>query len=225
MTQRLFTYPSQLYRDFMEIEPSSYHQIIRFVESHEDEMEYIHDEERFELLESYVTALFEVGAYRKHLQQVDRVIEEVIGQNIRFFKGEDIFQKMLFRKAASHYQLLEYSRAEFVLKELLRINPAYADAAQFLKKCRRSKRPRLLRQSKAVSVLLFMLAAVVIAVEVLIVRNFYPEYTQLIETTRLSLMGAGLLVLFGGDLIHRLLIEADVNEFIQEARRRKNWID
>ncbi len=225
MTQHTATYPSQLYREFMEIEPGSYHQIIRFVEGHESELEYIYEEERFELLESYVSALFEVGAYRKHLHQIDRVIEEIMEHNIRFYKGEDVFQKMLFRKAASHFQLLEYEQAEFVLMELLRINPAYADAAQFLKKCRRVQRPRLLRQSKALSVLLFMLAALVIAVEVLVVRNFYPGYAGLVETTRLSLMGSGLIVLFGGDLIHRLLIEADVSDFLQEARRRKNWID
>jgi len=225
MTQRTALYPSQLYRDFMEIDPGSYHQISRFVESHEEDLEYVDDEERFELLEGYVTALFEVGAYRKHLRQIDRVIEEIMQHNIRFFRGEDIFQKMLFRKAASHFQLMEYKEAEFVLMELLRINPAYADAAQFLKKCRRSQRPRLLRQSKALSVLLFLLAALVIAAEVLVVRNFYPEQVDWVEATRLALMGGGLLVLFGGDLIHRMLIEADVNEFLEQTRRRKNWID
>ena len=215
------TYHSRIYRDFKEIEAVNYRHIIRFYEEREHSIQQLDFEESFELLVTYVNALFEVGAYQKHLLMVDVVIETVIDQSIGLFRGEDIFHKMLFRKAASLYNRMEYKQAEYILEELIRIAPGETDAALFLKKCLRKQEPPFLNLAKACSILFFMLAAFIISLEVLFVRPFYKMYVDLVEATRIIIFLVGWLVLLGGIILHRLRVERKVDQFVTVARIKK----
>jgi tetratricopeptide (TPR) repeat protein len=215
------TYHSKIYRDFKAIEATAYRNMIHFYEKQESEIRALDFDENFELLTCYVNALFEVGYYRKHLLIVDVVIETAISNNIDFYKGEDIFLKMLFRKAASLYNLLEYEKSEYILREIIRINPWDKDAIQFLKKCKRRQQPRYLQYARATSIFLFLTAAVIIALEVLFVRTFYRQLVLEIEQARFVIFGIGGVLLIGADLFHRLRTERQVNAFVQETRLRK----
>ena len=42
---------------------------------------------------------------------------------------------MLFRKAASLYNIMEYGKAEYILRELIKIDPYCEDFILFLRKC------------------------------------------------------------------------------------------
>lgn len=218
------TYQSKLFRDFKAIEATAYRQIIHFYEKQESHIHNLEFEEHFELQTAYVNALFEVGAYHRHLLLVDVVIEMAITNNIEFYKGEDIFLKMLFRKAASFYNMLELDKAEYILREIIRINPWDKDAITFLKKCLRRQQPKYLQASRAISILLFLMAALVIAAEVLVVRPFYPIYTSAIEQSRFGLFGLGVIILIGADLIHRGYVENRVNYFMNSTRRQKEEV-
>lgn len=218
------TYRSKTYREFKVIEAAAYRQIIHFYEKEAATIEGLEFEEHFEMTTAYVNALFEVGAYHKHLALVDSIIEAAITNNISFYKGEDIFLKMLFRKAASLYNLFEYDQSEYILREIVRINPWENDAVQFLKKCLRSRQPRYVQYARASSIFLFLTAALVIALEVLFIRSFYPEQSAAAEQTRLVLFGLGGLILVGGDLFHRLRVEQHVNDFVYRIRRQKDGL-
>jgi tetratricopeptide (TPR) repeat protein len=218
------TYQSKLFRDFKAIEATAYRQIIHFYEKQESYILQLDFEEHFELQTAYVNALFEVGAYHRHLLLVDVVIEMAITNNIEFYKGEDIFLKMLFRKAASLYNMLEYDKAEYILREIIKINPWDKDAAIFLKKCLRRQQPKFLQASRAISIVLFLVAAVVIAAEVLVVRPFYPFYADAVEQSRFGLFGLGLTILIGADLLHRAHVENRINHFVNMTRRQKDGI-
>jgi len=218
------TYQSKIYRDFKAIEVTAYRQIIHFYEKQEGVIKQLEFEEHFELLTAYVNALFEVGAYHKHLLLVDLIIEMAIAHNIEFYRGEDIFLKMLFRKAASLYNMLEYDKAEYILREIIRINPWDKDAVLFLKKCLRRQQPKFIQASRAISILLFLLAAVVIAGEVLLVRPFYPRYTVAVEQLRFGLFGLGMVLLVSADLIHRASVEYRVNNFVNQIRQQKDSV-
>lgn len=215
------TYHSRTYRDFKEIEPVDYRRIIRFYEEREDAIQQLDFEESFELLAAYVNALFEVGAYQKHLLMVDFAIEMAIRYNIGMYHGEDIFHKLLFRKAASLYNRMEYEQAEYILRELVRIDPAGRDAAQFLKKCLRRREPSFLKTAKAGSILLFMLSAFIISLEVLFVRPFYKLYAEPVEITRTAIFLAGWVALLGSIALHRYRVERKVEKFVAGALRKK----
>jgi tetratricopeptide (TPR) repeat protein len=216
------TYYPKVYRDFKEIEVTNYRRIIHFYEKHEDEIMQLDLGEYFELVEAYTNALFEVGYHQKHLLMIDTALELVIEYNIRHAQGEDIFQKCLFRKASSLYNLREYSQSKYILKELIRIEPYHEDAIMFLKKCARKDEPDILNHAKAVSIFLLLLTALIISVEVLFVRPFYDIYTNLIETSRITTFLIACLILVLGTIWHYLKVENQINEFVIAIRKKKS---
>ncbi len=215
------TYHSRVYRDFKDIESNAHRQIIRFFEQHEKRINGLEFEEYFELLIAYVNALFEIGSYQKHLQVVDMVIENSIEMNIQTFEGEDVYYIMLFKKAASHFNLYQHNEAEHILKELIKINPQDKEVINFLKRSRRRRGSRLLSWARASSILLFLLTAVIICFEVLLVRPFYEMYAPKVETSRIITFLLGLLILILGDFLHRVIIEIKVNQYSERVSRNK----
>ncbi len=215
------TYHSKLFSDFLEIESNDFHEIIRFYEEQELQISKLEFNEFFELLVAYVNALFETGAYQKHLQRVDTVIENSILRNIKYFKGEDIYRRMLFKKAASFYNLQEYEKADYILRELIKIDPFEKDPITFLKKCLRKNKSMLLRTTNAVSIFLLLITAVIIAIEVLAVRPFYPDYANLMEYSRTGLFISACLILIGGNIFHRVRIEKEVRTFVDFLKQQK----
>ena len=216
------TYYSKIYREFQAIDALAFNHIIRFFEEKETQIERLHFEEYFEMLATYVDALFETGNYQKHLVVVDLVIEASVGHNIKVYKGEDIFSKMLFRKAASLFQINKVDEADYILRELLKMDPDNADATMFLKKCLRRRKAEFMQSVRAVSIFLFLLAALVIAVEVLFVRPFYERFVNLVETSRVSIFLLGIIALLGGAFIQRFQVEREVRKFIQSVHQTKN---
>jgi hypothetical protein len=215
------TYRSKVYRDFKEIERSAYRRIIRYFEDHEEEIKKLDFEEFFEVLVAYVNSLFEVGKYQKHLLMVDLVIEESIRQNIEIFHGEDIFKKMLFRKAASLYNIREFNRADYILREIVKIDPANEDAVLFLKKCLCSRMPPYVQQTRAAGIFLILLTAFLYFLEELFIRPFFEMHAGLVETAQFSAFALGCLALLGGDLFHRWSVEREVDEFVKKAWKAK----
>ena len=214
------TYLTKVYREFKAIDPTAYRQLIRYYEKRSEIIGQLEFEEFFEVLVIYVEALFEVGAYHKHIVAVDTVIEYSITYNIHFHKGKDIYYDMLFKKAASHFNLVQYEKAEHILKELIKINPNEEDVIVFLKKCLRRKNGRLVRIAKASSILLFLITAMVISIEVLLVRPFYRAYAPNIESFRTSLFIIGILILILGDLIHRVQVEVNVKKYVSSCTEK-----
>ena len=215
------TYHSKIYRDFRGIGDSEYRAVIRFYEEKETDIKHLEFEEYFELLVAYTNALFEIGSYQKHLLMVDHVIESSIQQNIKTYKGEDIFYNMLFKKAASLFNNLDYNKADYILRELIKINPEDNYTAMFLKKCLRKKHPAFVRNSRAAGIFLFLLTALIICIEVLFVRPFYGMHANLIETSRLTIFFMGFAMLIGGEFYHRWLVEKEVNAYMAEIRNQK----
>lgn len=215
------TYHSKIYKEFKAIEGQEHLSVVRFYEAYEKDIPHLAFSEYFELLVAYVDALFEVGAYHSHLKMVDIALETSILQNIKFYNGKDIFAELLFKKAASCYNLMEYKNAEHVLRELIKINPYQELADRFLKKCLRQQKPKYLRNAQASTILIFLLTALTIAVEIIFVRSFYPQYALLIESVRTSMFFLAIVILLGSDLFNRFQVNYQVNSFVEYCKKRK----
>jgi len=214
-------YRSKIYRDFRAIEPAEWRAVVRFYERNEKEIRELDFDEFFEMMAAYTNALFEIGAYEKHLLMADAVIEASVMNNIKFFNGEDIFHKTLFKKAAACFHTWQLEKADYILRELLRMDPRDEYSALFLKKCLRKMRPTLVRYSRAAGMLCFLLSAVIICFEMLIVRSFYPVYTDIFEASRNAVFFTGLAAMGGGDLLHRWRTNREVDRFVRMLRRRR----
>ena len=221
MRQARTSYYSKIYKEFRSIEAMEWRTIVRFYEEYEDEIKGLEFEEFFELLLAYTNALFEIGAYEKHLQMADVVLETSISNNIKFFYGEDVFQNTLFKKAASCYHIFELEKSDYILREILRIDPYDEDAALFLKKCLRKMSPAIVRRSRAAFIFLVILSVLTVCVEMVFIKNLYPMYSDSFEYARNGSLLLGFVILALGSLYHRFRTNQEVNNFVRQLRKRK----
>ncbi|MBK6947183.1 MAG: hypothetical protein IPH16_03045 [Haliscomenobacter sp.] len=214
-------YHSRIYRDFKGLAGKDYRSQIRYYEKWEAEILQLEFEEYLDLVIDYTNALFETGAYRKHLLMADVVIELAILQNIRTYHEEDLYRKFLFRKAASLYNLMDYRAAEHILRELIKMDPKEEDCLRFFEKCRRKHYPDLLNQFRAASIFFLLLAAFGVALEVLMVRPFYGMYVSLMASSRNTLFVLGVLAMVAGHGYIRFLAASDKNALLDRIRQAK----
>lgn len=214
-------YASQVYLNFKEIGEREFQTIVRFFEAHEEDIHKLTYKEYFELLMVYTDSLFEVGAYSNYIDTCDLAIESTIYFNVKMFRGENIYQKLLFRKAASHYHLMQYDEAEHVLRELVKINPDHKLAIRFLKKCKVSRFPKIVQRTRAISVALFFLSAIIIGVELIYVGALFPELLGPIRFSRNIVFGLGMFTLLGGEIWIRHKVETKVDELANAVKSTK----
>ena len=215
------TYYSKIYRGFKEIESHEYLSLVRYYEAYENEIKQLGFTEFFELLVTYTEALFEVGAYRNHCSMVDIAIEISIVNNIKFYNKKDIYYELLFKKAASCYNLLKYNEAEHILRELIKIDPQNDLSIRFLNKCLHQKKPKFVRSAQAISIILFLLAALLISIELIVVRPLFEASTHIVELTRNSLFLTGVLILAGSEAAYRFKVNKHVDDFVAKARKQQ----
>ena len=186
---------SQLFRNFAAIEPEDYQRMIRTYEELENQVGRLDPDEYFELTVRYVDALFETGAYRRHLLMVDLVIIASVERNIKFFKGQDVFARMLFRKAASAYRTQDFQQAQHIAQELTRIYPNVPIYRRLLQSIFFAQERRLLQFGRASFIFCILAMAVVIVVDMLLVQPFYPAEHSAMVWLRNDLFIIGLLAL------------------------------
>lgn len=188
---------SRLFRSFAAIDPEDYQRLIRTYEELEEELGRLDAEEHFELTVRYVDALFATGAYRRHLLMVDLVIHASIERNIKEFAGEDVFARMLFRKAASAYRTHDFGQAQHIAEELIRIYPANSLYRRLLQSILFKQQQRLLQFGRATFIFCILALALVIVVDLLLVQPFYPAEHAAMVWLRDDLFILGTLALVG----------------------------
>lgn len=203
------SYQSELYREFIGLDPESYRECVRFFEAREQEVRQLTLEEFFMVLAAYTDALFETGQYSKFLIRADELIALSMEQNLNDFQGRDVFIYTLYQKAYAYYYRMEFRSCQHVLTELIRIDPSDPRPQKLLRRCLLSQRPGYVQTARAVAILLFFLSAGVTAVELLFFRSFYPQWVAFTEMLRVGLFAAALLLL--------VLVSA----FFQEQVRRR----
>ncbi len=196
-----------VYLEFQDIDDRDYQDKIRYYERNKKAIKSLPYEVKLEMTLQYVVSLFEVGDYYRYLKYVDTLLARVIEENLFSLDGDDIYQELLFRKAASLHNILDYYSAEHVLAELCKIDPTNSLYKRtFLK----NNMDRLRSQGQKVRagiISMLLVSGIVIGIELLVIRPFYPEQIQVIEWSRNGLFGGAIL----GIMIQEFLI------------RRRSW--
>lgn len=205
---------SSVYLNFKEIDAQEFRTIVHFYQEYEADIQLLTVEEYFDMSAAYVLALFEVGSYTSYLVSCDEVIESVIYFNINEFEGENIYHKLLFRKAAALYHLMEYEQSEKILRELIRMNPRNEEVVSLLEKCIRAQPPKMVRKARIVSVLFFVVTACVIATEIFIINKLFPELSRETEYLRNSIFVVGWTILASSGLYLRYMARRSVKKII-----------
>lgn len=190
---------SQLYRQLRDLDPHDYQRVIRRYEEKEDELGRLDALEYFELTVYYVDALYQTGAFRQHQLMVDLVIEASIRECFEVVDGfsADIFQFMLFRKAAAAYRLRDFSTAIHVGRELIRIDAGRILYVRFLRAALFKQQVDVLQFGRASFIFCILLTALFITINLLVITNFYPWLETSFQWAIGLTFTSGLLLLTG----------------------------
>ena len=152
----------------------------------------------------------------------DIVIEIAFAENITAIGEQEILKHTLFQKSVSYYHLLDYKKAIHVLTELIKIDPNYQDASDFMARCLRKSRSKFVRNTRAVAIFTFLATALIISIEVLFIRNFLLDWVSFVELTRNITFGLGFFILIGGELGHWLRARREVSKLVNSVKKVKN---
>lgn len=188
--------------EFIEIDHDSHHEKVRFFEDNRGEIIDLEFDFRIYVWCDYALSVFEIGRYQEFIKLSDELIPIIISENIFKLRDIDIYKSMLFRKGASLYNIQKYEEAEYVFSELCKIEKESTHNRAWKQTMQRILKNRM-RFVQAISVLLFIFTAVIIAMELLIIRNFYPTLTQSFELFRIGTFIAGIGSLVGLELYIR----------------------
>ena len=191
------SFRSSAYYHYFSIEKTSFRERVRYYESHLKEINSLPLEEYVELKSDYVFALFELGKYHKFLIHVDEMVETVIMENIYLVDGRNVYEDLLFNKAACKYNLKQYDQAIYICKELIKINPSHKLAQRLYRKSLKEKGINWYEINKAIAIVFLLSAISVVMVELLVVDPFYETYSHHVKFFRKALLTASVgLLLF-----------------------------
>ena len=218
------TYHSQIFRNFKALDILEYRKIVHFYERYEKSILQLDFTEYFEMVVAYTSALFMIEAHRKHLMMADVVIETSIAHNITHINKEEIFLSTLREKANSHFCLQEFSQAEHTLRELIKMETNDPLSIQMLQRVYRDNRPVYIRYARAFAVVTFLISALGVAVEVLFVRHFFPEWATVVEGFRNAIFSLGVCALIVPELYHRWHVNNRVKQYVESIKSRKSTL-
>ena len=224
MLQKESRRQSKVFRNFRTLDTHNYHSIVYFYERHKKDMFDLSFDEAFTMLLHYCNALFEIGRYERQIQIADEIIQRSILNNIQFYEGEDIYIKTLFQKSKSHFHLEDYSTAEHILKELIKMSPFQMTFSKWLKKCIAEKQSRWVDYLEVSGVLLFIFSVISLLLNVLIIKHFYNEYTLYIYQFCIITLGLSGSFYFLGIVFHRFQVNRAVKKIQLEAVNKKKKI-
>ena len=190
---------SQLYRNLRDLDPHDYQRVIRKYEEKESELGRLDALEHFELTVFYVDALYQTGAYRQHQLMVDLVIEASIRDSFVEVDNfsNDIFQFMLFRKAAAAYRLRNFDTAIHVGQELVRIDSGRQLYVRFLRVAIFKQQGAVLQFGRAAFIFCILFTAFLITINLLVITNFFPWLEPPFQWAIGLVFVSGLLLLAG----------------------------
>lgn len=199
-----------VYQEYLELKSSDFQAKIRYYERNKSEIKQLPFSVSTEIQCECIIAYFEVGAYYKYLEKVDDLIQLVIEENIFKIKDKNIFEELLFRKAAASYNIVDYYKAEYVFSELLKINPTNDIYKRAYARCNVDKLRYEGQKFRAVTIFLFILTGLIIAFELLCIRPFYDHHVSFIETLRNVIFGLAFLSFLFQELRIRLLTNSNI---------------
>jgi len=206
-----------VYQDYQVIGPKDHQERIRFYEHNREDIVKLPFKKRLEISLEYTVSLFEVGEYYQYLKHVDKLLHIAIEENLFSLDGDDIYQELLFRKACSLHNIVDYHAADHVFSELIRIDNNNKVYQQAYKKNKVSHLRYLGQRSRTITILLLFLTGILIGVELLIVRPFFAEQAEIFQWVRMSVFGVALAGIIVQEIAIRFLASANIRKMIKKS--------
>lgn len=217
----MYAHRSETYEAFLAIEETAYKEKIQYIEENFFMLRQLDAGEYFDMMVLYGESLFDAGEYARQAKLADHIVEMSIERNIIRHREQDVYFETLFKKAASLHNLDKIDQAVHILKELVKINPDHESTKLFLINCIIRQKKPLVRPYRNVSLILLLSSAMLIAMELILVRRLWPSWTMIIEMIRNGLFISGVILLIAGEVMVRYRAVEDVYSFSRENKKKK----
>ena len=201
---------SDFYFKYHRIGSNAFRDKVRYYEDNRDQIHFLSYEERIDVDLDYVLCLFEIGKYHKFLSKADALIEVVIIDNIFTYNGLNIYNDLLFKKAACLYNTGQYNQAERVIKAILNLDEENKDARALFGKCKRKKGRDWYEGTKAMAVVMFLSAISIALAELLVIKPFFNHLLYSFSFLKISCLVIGILALVGNEAYLRYIIGKEI---------------
>jgi tetratricopeptide (TPR) repeat protein len=198
---------SNVYVAFRSLPKKGWIDIIKLYESKQEDIDLLSSAKRLDILDMYLEALYEIKDFRKLKKEVEHMIYLSLSEEIPVEIGLPYYQAALFWKADTCFQMREYKESQHILEQLIRMNPNNTLYSSKLVKCFYWDKPSYIYRFRALTILLFFLAAIVIIIEFLIIKPFYNEYSAFIMSLRSCLFLSALGIVGAIEILHWLCCE------------------
>ena len=183
---------------------------VRYYESNRTQVKFLTYEERIDIDLDYLLCLFEIGKYHKFLSKTDALIEIVIMDNIFVYNGLNIYNDLLFKKAACLYNTGQYQKAEKILKAILKLDNTNDPARMLFGKCKRKQGRDWYEATKALAIVMFLSAFIIAIAELFIIKPFYSSLLPSFTMLKFTSLFLGIIALIGNELYLKYTIGKEI---------------
>lgn len=184
--------------------------IAKLYESKQEEIMLLSAERRLDILHMYIESLFELRDFYKMKKEVDVLLYLSLSEEIPVEYGKLYYEDALFWKAKASLELMEYDESQHILEQLRKINPKKKEYRSTLLKCLFKNKPDYVRTFRAITILLFLVAAIVILFEILIIQSFFMEILDYVRYFRNGLFFSALGLVGMTEIVYWLYCEWSV---------------
>lgn len=195
-----------LYIKYHRLPPFAWQRKIAFYLQHREAIFLVDRSERREIEIDYLIALFEVGKYKRFLDNVDPLIEAVIVENIYKHNGKDIYPNLLFKKAACYYNLNRFQESIQISNQLIEIDKKDKSFKHLLFRAQFKLNRKWYDIIIAATVFILFLAVSTFLLEIFVVEPFYAMYLDWTIKIRYALFGTATLLFITNEFIRRVKI-------------------
>jgi len=185
------------YIKYFRLGETSYREKVKYYEDNYDLVQHLYFDDKVDIDMDYIQSLFEIGRYDRFLSKVDTILEVIIMENIYEFKGENIFNDLLFKKAACLFHNGNYDEAKNVLRQLIKIDASNYTALALYKICKRKE-----TSDFSVIIKAFVNASLLIVISIYIgriflIEAFFDQYMGFFVSLSYFLLGFSAFVFIG----------------------------
>lgn len=201
---------SDFYFEYHRMGHGAFRDKVRFYEENKSVLSGLDYEERVDIDLDYLICLFEIGKYHKFLMKVDPMIETTIIDNIYEYNGINIYNDLLFKKAACLFNTGQYQKSDTVAKALLKIDPKAEDVRSLYGKSKRKQGNDWYETMKAAAMVLLISAVSISIAELIVVKAFYENLLSTFHMLKMTCFILGFLFLIGKEIYLRVSIGKEI---------------
>ncbi len=203
----------QTYLQYFRLGDTAFREKVRFYEENPEALSTLYFDEKIDIDMDYLICLFEVGRYERFLKKVDPILEIIIEENIFEFRGENIFNDLLLKKAACYYHTNNYDKANTILKQLIKIAPKHPLAIGLYGICKRKQNNDIATSIKALGIASLLLVVSITIIQILLFEPFFDEYMGPYLLLRKLLIIFSILCFISLEVFFLLLIFKETGRF------------